>query len=271
MTRGQRWRLCRSIEGFIILVIFLFPVYWMVNAALQNSQSSADITLIPHDFSFALFHTAFEEQGANLVTSCVVAIGATLVCLIIATPSAYALAHMHIRYNGILMFAILISQMVPGIVIANALYSAYGSLGLLNTHIGLILADAALGIPFCVLIIRAFMLTIPRPVIEAAKVDGASGLRTFVQVIIPMARNGIITGGLFAFLFAWSDFLFALTLTTTPDVRPITLGIYQYLGAHVSNWGAVMAAAVLASIPAALLLIGAQKYLSVGVTGGSVK
>ena len=86
-----------------------------------------------------------------------------------------------------------------------------------------------------------------------------------------MSRNALITAGLFTFLFAWSDFMFALTLNTTDDVKPITLGIYQFVGAHVSDWGAVMATAVLSAVPAAILLVVAQKYIAAGITGGSVK
>jgi multiple sugar transport system permease protein len=171
----------------------------------------------------------------------------------------------------VLLFGILISQMVPGIVIANALYSAYNDLGLLNSVPGLILADSTAGIPFGILIMRAFFGNIPKEVVEAAWVDGAGQLRTFVSVVLPMARNALITAALFTFLFAWSDFLFALTLTTTEDVRPVTLGLYQYIGAFVNDWSSVMATAVLASIPAVVLLIVAQRYVSTGVTGGAVK
>ena len=93
----------------------------------------------------------------------------------------------------------------------------------------------------------------------------------FWSIVLPVAKNSLITAGLFAFLFSWSDFLFALTLTTTDEVRPVTLGIYQYLGTQVSNWSAVMATAVLSSLPAIALLILAQKYIAAGATGGAVK
>jgi multiple sugar transport system permease protein len=161
--------------------------------------------------------------------------------------------------------------MIPGIVVANALYSAYNDLGLLNSIPGLILADSTAGIPFAILIMRAFMGGIPTEVVEAARVDGAGPVRAFVSVVMPMSRNALITGALFTFLFTWSDFLFALTLTTTEDVRPVTLGIYQYIGAYVNDWSSVMATAVLASIPAVVLLLVAQRYVAAGVTGGAVK
>ncbi len=188
-------------------------------------------------------------------------------------PAAYALAYFKVRGAGVVLFAILISQMIPGIVVANALYTAYNDLGLLNSiPPGLILADSAHGIPFAILIIRAFMNGMPSSVIEAARVDGGAGhLRAFWSIVLPLSRNSLITAGLFTFLFAWSDFLFALTLTTTEAVRPVTLGIFQYIGAYVNDWSSVMATAVLASIPAIVLLVAAQKYIAAGTTGGAVK
>ena len=191
--------------------------------------------------------------------------------LAIAAPAAYALAYFKVRGAGMVLFAILISQMIPGIVVANALYTAYNDLGLLNSIPGLILADSAHGIPFAILIIRAFMNGMPASVIEAARVDGAGHIRAFWSIVLPLSRNSLITAGLFTFLFAWSDFLFALTLTTTEAVRPVTLGIFQYIGAYVNDWSSVMATAVLASIPAIVLLVAAQKYIAAGTTGGAVK
>ena len=95
--------------------------------------------------------------------------------------------------------------------------------------------------------------------------------RGFISVVVPISKNSLITAGLFTFLFAWSDFLFALTLTTNESVRPVTLGIYTYLGTQVQNWNAVMATAVLSAIPAVLLLVVAQKYIAAGATGGAIK
>jgi multiple sugar transport system permease protein len=161
--------------------------------------------------------------------------------------------------------------MVPGIVVANALYNAYVGMHLTNSYLGLILADASLGLPFSIVLLRAFMAAIPHEVVEAAWVDGANRFTAFVRVVLPISRNALITCGLFSFLFAWSDFLFALTLNTTDDVQPITLSMYEYMGAHVDDWGAVMATAVVAAIPAAVLLVLAQKYISAGVSGGALK
>jgi multiple sugar transport system permease protein len=260
-----------TVAGIGILAVLLFPIYWMVNVSLQPSGSAVATPWLPLNLSFDGYSTAFSQQGRNLATSLVVALGSVIFCLLIAMPAAYALAQLKIRFVGAFLFGILISQMIPGIVIANALYAAYNDLGLLNSIPGLILADSTAGIPFAILIVRAFMTAIPRSVLEAGRVDGAGHLRTFISIVLPMSRNALITAALFTFLFAWADFLFALTLTTTEAVRPVTLGLYTYIGTYVNDWSSVMATAVLASIPAIVLLVVAQRYVAAGTTAGAVK
>ena len=257
--------------AIFFLAVMLFPVYWMVNASLQPNGATLETSWLPLKPDFTGYATAISEQGGNLGTSLIISLGSVALSLAIAAPAAYALAYFKVRGAGVVLFAILISQMIPGIVVANALYTAYNDLGLLNSIPGLILADSAHGIPFAILIIRAFMNGMPASVIEAARVDGAGHVRAFWSIVIPLSRNSLITAGLFTFLFAWSDFLFALTLTTTEAVRPVTLGIFQYIGAYVNDWSSVMATAVLASIPAIVLLVAAQKYIAAGTTGGAVK
>ncbi|MGW6268966.1 carbohydrate ABC transporter permease [Streptomyces sp. NPDC055060] len=269
-ARAQR-RWGTTAVGVLILCAMLFPLYWMLNTALQPASGLLEVSPLPHGLDLSGFTSAIREQGGHLLTSLAVAFGAVTICLAIAAPAAYGLAQFRLRGTRTIVFGTLITQMVPGIVIANALYSAYVDLGLVNSYFGLMLADASLGIPFAIVLMRSFMVAIPHEVIEAAEVDGAGRLRTFVQVVLPMSRNSLITAGLFSFLYAWSDFMFALTLNTTDDVKPVTLGIYQYIGAHVGDWGSVMAASVLSAIPAAALLVLAQKYIAAGITGGSVK
>jgi multiple sugar transport system permease protein len=269
VPEGRRWG--STALALLFLGVMLFPVYWMINASLQPNGATLQTSWFPLTPDFSGYTTAISQQGRNLVTSLVVSLGSVVVCMLIAAPAAYALAYFKVRGAGVVLFAILISQMIPGIVVANALYTAYNDLGLLNSIPGLILADSSHGIPFAILIIRAFMNGMPSSVIEAARVDGAGHLRTFWSIVLPLSRNSLITAALFTFLFSWSDFLFALTLTTTDQVRPVTLGIFQYIGAYVNDWSSVMATAVLASVPAIILLVLAQKYIAAGTTGGAVK
>jgi multiple sugar transport system permease protein len=264
-------RLPFTVLGIVFLGIMLFPVYWMINTSLQSGPAAVNATLIPFHPTFVAYQQAISAQLGNIGTSLLVALGTVVVTLVIATPAAYALAKFKFRAIGVIMLALVISQMIPGIVIANALYTAYNDLGLLNTIPGLVLADSSTSIPFAILILRAFMVSLPTDLVEAARVDGAGQFRAFWSIVVPISKNSIITAGLFSFLFAWSDFLFALTLTTGSSIKPVTLGIYSYLGAQIQSWGPVMATAVLASIPAIILLIFAQRYIAAGALGGALK
>jgi len=269
-TAGRRGGI-RTAIAIALLCIMLFPVYWMVNASLQASGNTLNASFLPLNPNFEGYQRAINDQGGNLVTSILIALGTVVLTLLVAAPAAYALAQFRFRWVGIALLAILISQMIPNIVIANALYTAYERLGLLNSIPGLIIANSTNAIPFGILIMRSFMLGIPPSLVEAARVDGAGLFRSFISIIVPISRNSLITAGLFTFLFAWGDFLFALTLTTTDEIRPVTLGIYQYLGANVSTWNAVMATAVMSAIPAIVLLVFAQKYIAAGAIGGAIK
>ena len=256
----------------LILAVLLFPLYWMLNTSLQPHQAGGVATpWLPIHPSLDGYTQAFHDQGRYLLTSLVIALGCVAFTLLIAAPAAYALAHFNVRWAGAVLLAILVSQMIPGIVVANALYRIYADLGLLNSIPGLILADSSLAIPFAILILYAFMLSLPRSVLEAARVDGAGPVRVFVSIVLPVSRNALITASLFSFLFAWGDFLFALTLTTTDSVRPVTVGLYLYVGTYVNDWSAAMATAVMASVPAIVLLVIAQRYIAAGTTAGAVK
>jgi multiple sugar transport system permease protein len=270
-VKGKSKKYALSCVGILILCLMLFPVYWMINISLQPAGPAIEAAWFPIHAQLNGYVQAFQDQAGNLVTSLIIALGSVVISLAIAAPAAYALAQFKVKGVGVVLFGILISQMIPGIVVANALYAAYNDLHLLNSIPGLILADSTAGIPFAILIMRAFMLNIPVSIIEAAKVDGAGNFRAFRSIVIPISFNALITAGLFTFLFTWSDFLFALTLTTTETVRPITLGVYQYIGTYTQDWSTVMAAAVMASIPAIVLLLAAQKFIAAGATGGAVK
>jgi multiple sugar transport system permease protein len=262
-----------TIVAIVILGVMLFPVYWMVNVALQPAKDLLNIPpeLFPTDATLSAFSSAISNEAHPLLISLIVASGTAVLSLIIAAPAAYGMAQLKLRMSGMVLFALLIAQMVPGIVMANALFKIMSKLDLVNKVPALILADSTLAVPFAVLILRAFMVSLPRELIESAYVDGASRLRTLVSIVLPISRNALITAGLFSFLFAWSDFLFGLTLTTTNSIIPITVGLYRFIGTYSTYWNRVMATGVLASIPAAVLLVLAQRYVSAGITGGAVK
>ncbi|MFD5464605.1 carbohydrate ABC transporter permease [Kitasatospora sp. NPDC127059] len=266
-----RGGLLSALVGIVLLALMLFPVYWMVNASLQPAGNTLHGGWFPLHPDLSGYATALHDQGRNLVTSLLVALGSALLSLALAAPAAHALARFRLRGTRVVLLGILTTQAVPGIVVANALYSAYNDLGLLNSRLGLVLADSTAGVPFAIVVLHSFIRSIPEEVIEAARVDGAGRLRVFRSVVLPLSRNALITAGVFTFLLAWSDFLFALTLTTTDTVRPVTLGVYEYLGAHTDRWNAVMATAVLSSVPAAVLLVVAQRRVTGSVAGTADK
>ncbi len=193
-----------------------------------------------------------------------------MLSLAVATPAAYALAKFKLRGSNVIRFALLITQMIPGIVIANSLYPTYNDIGLLNSRLGLILADASSAIPFAILIIYAFMVTLPMEIVEAARVDGAGQIRAFVKIVVPVSRNAVITAALaFSFLFSWSDFLFALTLNdrnqrAAGDARHF----HAYLSNNVVSWGPVMATGVLSALPAIVVPPDStQRFIAAGAAG----
>ena len=269
--RSRVRSLSMTVLGVLFLAVMIFPVYWMVNSSLQANAGAATTTWFPTSPTFAGYVTAFQQQSQNFLSSMIISLGTVAVTLLFATPAAYGLARFRMRGTRGFLLVLLITQMIPTIVIANALYTLFNDVGLLNTYAGLILADSAAQIPFSILLMRAFMESIPPSLVEAALVDGANNFRAFVSIVLPISRNAIVTAALFTFLGAWGDFLIALTLTSTTAVRPITLGIYNYIGSNVTDWGPVMATAVLASLPAAVLLVVAQRYIAAGALGGAVK
>jgi len=270
---GYQRRRIHTFLGIGILAFLLFPLYWMINASFQPSGAllTPHPSFLPSPVTLDGYAATLSTQGGNLRTSIIISLGTVLVTLVLATPAAYALAKLKVPRRTTLMLVVITVQMIPGIVMANALYIVFARLGLIDSYVGLMLADATTAVPFAILIMRAFMQDIPSELIEAAKIDGAGEIGVFRHIVVPVSRNAIITAGLFAFLHGWSDFLFAVTLTTGNVFTPVTVGIYRFMGAQTADWNGVMATATIASIPAVFLLVLAQKYISAGITGGAVK
>jgi multiple sugar transport system permease protein len=258
--------------GAILTAIMLFPVYWMVNVSLTKREAIRDGDLIPKAFTLEHYRVVLNDQLPYLLTSLVVGLGTVILTLAIAAPAGFAISRLFQRVNRTLAFILIVAQMIPAVVMSLGFYSIYSDLGILDTVPGLILADSTIAVPFGVMLFAAFMSGIPRELLQAAHIDGASNWRTFRSIVMPVSRNAAVTVALFSFLWAWSDFLFASTLNRGGgDRRPITMGIYDYIGSQNQEWGPMMATAVVASVPAAILLVVAQRYVAAGVTAGAVK
>ena len=271
MTAQRSWP--KTLIGLVLTGIMLFPVYWMINVSFtrQRDMRKSPPDWFPIDGTLDGYRTVLHDQLPYLGTSLLVGLGTVALTIVISAPAAYSLAKLNPRGGRVLSFILLMAQMIPGIIMAMGFYAIYLNLGLLNTAGGLIVADSTIAVPFAVLIFTTFMTGIPDEVMHAAKVDGAGPWRTFWSVVLPVSRNATITVALFAFLWAWSDFVYASTLDSGGTQRPITLGIYHYIGNNNQEWNAIMATAVVASIPATILLIIAQRYVAAGVTSGAVK
>ncbi|MEU6228249.1 carbohydrate ABC transporter permease [Streptomyces sp. NPDC047042] len=272
LTRRDRtWG--KTVIGVVLTGVMLFPVYWMLNVSFTRDQDmrKSPPSLFPVNGTLAGYRTVLTEQLPYLATSLVVALGTVALTVTLAAPAGYALAKLRPRGGGVLSFLLLAAQMIPGIIMAMGFYAIYLQLGVLQSLPGLIVADSTLAVPFAVLIFTAFMTGIPGELIQAAQMDGARPLRTFWSIVLPMSRNSIVTVSLFAFLWSWSDFIFASTLVNGGTHEPITLGIYHYIGNNNQQWNAIMATAVVASLPATVILVLAQRYVAAGVTAGAVK
>ena len=270
--RRQRPRL-KTALGLVFTAAMLFPAYWMLNVSLTETANlrASPPHWYPKEPTLDGYAAVLGDQLPNLATSLVIGLGCVALTLAVAAPAGYALARLRTPGAGAIGFLLLVAQMIPGVVMAMGLYAAYVRLGWLNTVWGVVVADSTIAVPFGVMLFTAFMSTLPEEVLQAAKVDGAGVWRTFVSIVLPVSRNAIITVSLFAFLWAWSDFIFASTLARNGDHVPITLGIYDYIGNNTTQWNAIMATAVVASVPAGVLLVAAQRYVAGGVTAGAVK
>ncbi|TMS00657.1 carbohydrate ABC transporter permease [Nonomuraea basaltis] len=259
--------------GLVLTGVMLFPVYWMINVSFtrDTDMRKSPPNWFPLNGTLEGYRAVLDQQLPYLGVSLVVGLGTVTVTLLLAAPAAYSLAKLRPRGGGALSFVLLIAQMIPGIIMAMGFYAIFLNAGVLNTVPGLIVADSTLAVPFAVLILTTFMGGIPEELLQAARTDGAGVVRTFWSIVLPVSRNSLITVSLFAFLWAWSDFIFASTLDQGGDHQPITLGIYHYIGNNNQEWNAIMATAVIASIPATILLVVAQRYVAAGVTAGAVK
>ncbi|MFF5289610.1 carbohydrate ABC transporter permease [Paractinoplanes globisporus] len=266
-------RRLKTAAGVALTAIMLFPLYWMINVSFtrDTDMRASPPHLFPFGGTVEGYRAVLDQQLPYLGTSLLVGAGTVLLTVGLAAPAGYSLARLRPRGGRALSFVLLIAQMIPGIIMAMGFYAIYLKAGVLNSVPGLILADSTIAVPFGVLIFTAFMAGIPDELTDAARIDGAATFRIFRSIILPVSRNAIVTVSLFAFLWAWSDFVFASTLDGGGAHQPVTLGIYHYIGNNNQQWNAIMATAVVASIPAAVLLVIAQRYVAAGVTAGAVK
>ncbi len=270
-------RFMLPIGGLVITGLMLLPIYFTAETSLEPTSDLQALSqsLVPSRFVLSNYRVAFDAEHGSIITSLLIALGAVVLSVGVGLPAAYGLTKLgYFRSRAVVSVAImvlLVTQMVPGISLTIAFYKLFLHLHLLNSIAGLILADSTNGMPFATLVLRAYLGSIPVELSDAAYVDGASEWRTFRSVIAPLAVPAIITSGLFVFLFAWGDFLFAYTLTAGGRVTPLTQGLLSFFTNNTVNWGPVLATVVLAAIPSGLILSFGQRYVMGGLRAGALK
>jgi multiple sugar transport system permease protein len=275
MSRRARREVARRIAACVILAVMLFPVYWMVISALKTDKTlfTNPPYFYPPSPRWGFLWNTVETYARPLLNSAIISVGATILALLVCVPGAYALAKMNVPYRltNVLLVAILAVQVFPTIMLVPPLYQMATQVHALNHYWSLAILDTMYSVPFCLLVFRTFMLSVPDSLREAALVDGATEGRAFLRVIMPNARPGIATVMIFAFLFAWGDFVFGLTFTNGNSIQPVTVSLYDVLGQNTQSWELLMALGTLLAVPAVLAVLGAQRALQQGVAGFGVE
>jgi multiple sugar transport system permease protein len=274
MRRRGGWG--KTLIGTVIVAIMLFPVYWMLLTSARTEADAAQVppALLPTDLDFTAYSRAVLHNDAvtkAIVNSIVISTGTMLLTLLLAVPAAYVLARRHVRGVSLALLILLITQLLPGIAVATPLFVIFKRLELLNSYLGVILADATITVPFAILVLRPFFLRIPRDLEAAALVDGCRPLGAFVRIVLPISRAGIVTVAALSFLLAWGEFLFALSLTTSNDIQPLTVALATFSSSTGTPWNQVMAVATVVAIPIVVAFVALQRYIVGGLTVGGIK
>lgn len=253
----------------------LFPFYWMLNTSLKPPS---EVMRSPPDFispnwSLAGFRTVLTERPVLrwFVNSVIVAVGSTTVATVLAVLASYGLTRFYLRFSGTVLVAILFAKMLPETLLVIPYFQMMSELGLIDTHLALILVYSSYSVPFAVWMLVGFFRAIPLEIDEAAMMDGASRLTALRLVILPMARPGLVAAGLFTFLMAWNSYVWALVLTTDPRNYVLSVGVATMIGEYRVQWNELMAAALVATLPVLGLYALLDRHLASGLTAGAVK
>lgn len=302
-----RWLKALYLAGMApVLVAILFPFAVMLSTSLKSpaeisGYGEARYSLIPREPQPRNFVDCFGAMslGQSFLNSLIIAAGATLLNMLCAIPAAYALARMQFAGKSAVLFAILVTQMFAPIVLVLALFAQFRNYGLLEmseglmnallwlglhpagwvaetlrgwtVFVALILANAACSLAFSIWLLTGYFLTVPVEIEEAALIDGCSRAQTVRRIILPVSLPGLVTTVIFAFIWAWNEFIFALTFVPADELRPLTVAIPGFIGQYETQWHFLMAAALLATIPVMVLFLSVEKHLVRGLTAGSIK
>jgi ABC-type glycerol-3-phosphate transport system permease component len=259
----------------VAAVVTVFPFYWMLNTSLKPPHEVflSPPTFVSENWTLAAYDTLLRVRpfGRYFLNSLIVSAGSTLLSVVLAALAAYGFTRFHIRGAGALIVFLLFTKMLPETLLIIPYFRLMSELGLLNTHLALILAYSSFALPFSVWMLIGFFRSIPREIDEAAIVDGASRLAAFFRVILPLARPGLVAVALFTFLISWNAYVWALVLTTDPGMFVLSVGIANMVGEYRVQWNELMAAAMIAAAPVMVLYALLERHLVSAITAGAVK
>lgn len=259
----------------VIVLFCLFPFYWLVNISFKTGADLTGNALFPPNPSFDNYKSIFQNGDfvKSLRNSVIIASVTTVLAITIGSFAAYALARLRFKGKALIMGIVLSITTFPAIAIAAPLFRLWSDISLFNTIPGLILPNLTFALPLAIFILVSFFKEIPRDLEEAALVDGATHFEAFRKVVIPLAAPGMATAAILTFIATWNEFLFAVTLTSSPSARPVPAAIAFFTGSTQFEipYGTITAASVVISIPLVLLVLLFQKRIVAGLTAGAVK
>lgn len=260
-----------------VLVIVLFamgPFAWMVLTSLTPTATlnATGVSVSPDGWSLDNYVRLLRQTSflGNMLDSLIIACGTVVLGLAVAVTAAYAFSRFRFAGRKLLMLQFLLINMFPIVLLILPLFVLMRKAGILDTHFGLILANATVAIPFAVWMLTSYIGAIPKSLDEAAMIDGCSRLTALRRVVLPLTMPGIISTGIYIFITAWNEYLYALTLGGR-NVRPVTVAIQTLIGEYQIEWGLLAAGAVVGAMPATILFLLVQRRLIGGLTQGAVK
>ena len=260
-----------------VLLIVLFamgPFVWMVLTSLTPTEAlnATGVSVSPAGWSLDNYVRLLQQTSFldNMLDSLIIACGTVVLGLAVAVTAAYAFSRFRFAGRKLLMLQFLLINMFPIVLLILPLFVLMRKAGILDTHFGLILANATVAIPFAVWMLTSYVGAIPKSLDEAAMIDGCSRLTALRRVVLPLMMPGIISTGIYIFITAWNEYLYALTLGGR-NVRPVTVAIQTLIGEYQIEWGLLAAGAVVGAMPATILFLLVQRRLIGGLTQGAVK
>jgi len=275
MSNKSRKKLLDFLQFLVILltaIIILVPIYWIVSGAFKQQVDIFQLKLLftPTLDNFKIIFKSPYNLFDKLVNSTLVALSTVLITIPLATLAAYSFSRFRMKAEKVMFVTILATQFVPAVVIVLPFFILFRDIGILDTRLALVLVNLSLIMPFAIWMIKGFIDGIPLDTEEAALVDGSGRIQVVLNVVIPMALPGVITAGIFCFILAWNEFLFALIITTNKAVT-LPVGLSLFHAEEGVLWHLISAAGIMIMLPMFVLATLIQKHFVQGMTMGAVR